>query len=109
MSTIDPATGLEVLIKQPFESREYDLDFSNLLEEDEHIKTIISVTSTNMGKVSGSGNVTIVGYTITSDRKRVRIRIEGGTDKEDYKITAQVDTYYNNRLEGEGLLRVKDY
>ena len=109
MSTVDPATGLEVLIKQPFESREYDLDFSNLLEEDEYLKTIISVTSTNLGKQSGSTNVTIVGYSITSDKKKVRMRIEGGTNGEDYKITAQVDTYYNNRLEGEGLLRVKDY
>jgi len=109
MSTVDPATGLEVLIKQPSESREYDLDFSNLLGEEELIKTVVSVTSQIMGKVSGSSNVNIVGYGVTSDRKKVRMRIEGGTDKEDYKITAQVDTYHNNRLEGEGILRVKDY
>lgn len=108
MSHVDAATGLPVLVKQPSESREYDLDFTALLVPGETIAGITSVGSTIMGKVVGSADVSIGSSSITSDSLKVRVRISGGTNGEDYKITAVVTTNQGNTVEGEGILRVID-
>lgn len=103
---IDPITGLEALEKQPSESRIYTFDFSSLLAQN-IVKTVLSVTQINQNLISGSSDLTLGSPTTNLD-KLVQIRILGGTDDEDYKITALIEDTGSNILEGEGLLRVRD-
>lgn len=103
----DPATGLVVLKKQPSESRLYDFDFSAKMREGDSVASIVSVSAANRGNVAGSGDVALVASAISG--QFVQLRIEGGDDKEDYKITAKITTTpAGDTLEGDGMLYVRN-
>lgn len=94
----DPTTGLDVLVKQPGETREFAMDFS--------AKTHGVALSSVIG-VTGSP----AGLTITNERidgAHVWFKIAGGADGTDYKITVQVQDADGNVLEGDGMLYVRD-
>lgn len=93
-------------IKQPSESRLYSFNFENLLETGETITSVASVTQTNLGKVSGSGNLTLGSETFSDSS--VQLRISGGTEWESYKVTVLVNTSLNNILELDGILRIRE-
>ena len=103
---IDPITGLEALVKQPSESRLYTFDFTALLSTNT-ISSVTSIVQINQNLVSGSSALTL-GSPTTDNTSLVQIRVEDGTDLEDYKLTAIIVDSGGNTLEGEGLLRVRD-
>lgn len=107
MSTesIDPDTGLVVLVKQPAESREFAMDFTNLLVGSA-LSSVNSVVQANQNKVGGSTALTL--GTPAVDGDSVTVQISDGTDDENYKITAEVVDTAGNTLEGEGMLYVRD-
>jgi len=92
------------VVKQPSESRLYEMDFSLLLGEAETIVTVDSVTvdpAPESGGLSLDGPATAVGAV-------VRQRISGGTAGVRYKVTIVVTTSAANVLEGEGIMHVRD-
>jgi hypothetical protein len=94
--------ALPSVVKQPSESRLYEMDFSLLLGEDETIATVDSVTvSPDDDTLTLSGAAAAVG-------KVARQRIEDGTAGARYKVTIVVTTSADNVLEGEGIMHVRD-
>lgn len=96
----------EELFKQPAESRLYQFIYSNLLDTGETLSSITSVEQENLGKVSGSGALTL--DTAILGTESVQVRISGGTVNESYEITTLVVTSASNILELEGLLHIRD-
>lgn len=110
MSTeYDPDTGLEVLTKQPAEKFLFDMDFSTAMLPDDTISSLVSSfpAQTKMGRVSGSADVTLSGAAHNS-ASLAQVWIEGGTDKENYKITFRVNTALGAIVEAEGMLYVRE-
>lgn len=105
MMYIDSATGLQVLEKQPVESRRFYFDLANLLEGT-RVDTVVSVVATNMGQVDGSSDVTI--SEIAASPEGASFRIAGGTDGEHYKITVNFTTARGDTLQTEGMLYCTD-
>lgn len=103
---IDPHTGLEYFIKQPGENRLYTMDFAPLLG-DKVISNIQNVVITNQGRIDGSSNL-LSGSASHDGVRYVQIRLDGGTDREDYKITITINDNGGNRLEGDGILKVRE-
>lgn len=92
--------------KQPAESRLYHWVFSRLLESSETIASVTSVEQVNLGRVSGSTDLTIGTDTFSTDT--VQARLSAGTEDESYKVTALVVTDNNNILELDGILHVRE-
>jgi hypothetical protein len=103
--THDPATGLRVLVKQPAESRAYRMNFSDLMHYDA-LTSVMSVVSERQGVLPGSNELAIGAPSIIGPR--VIFNLSGGTDGENYKVTAVVQDGGGNILEGEGMLYVRD-
>ena len=103
---LDTHTGLEYFVKQPVESRQYTFDFLQLLGSNT-VDTIVSVVSETQGIVTGSAALT-VGSPTDDNVSKVQVRLEDGTNKEDYKITATITDTGGNTLQGEGILKVRD-
>lgn len=89
----------EILIKQPSESLQYTMDFSNVLENGETISSCTSVTATPSGLTIGAA---AVGAT------SVAFRISGGEDGVNYRVEVIVATNQSNTRESDGLLKVRD-
>ena len=105
--TKDNETGLIVLRKQPSESRLYDMSFDGKMRDGDTISSVISSWFTNMGKVTGSTDITLGTASISGDL--VQIRVEAGQDLENYKITHKITTAPSGDiLEGDGLLLVRE-
>jgi hypothetical protein len=104
MSDLDPRTGLAVLRKQPDESRLYTFEFTGDLGSNT-ISTVVSVSQTNMARISGSTNLTL--GSPTNNTTQVQVRISAGQDLEDYKMTAKITDSGGNTLELDGLLQVR--
>ena len=101
-----PTTEPEFLVKQPWERRLYEMDFSNLLSPGDSIATVDSVLQAARGRVAGAAALTIGAASVSGTK--VQFTIEGGTANEDYKITVRVNTSAGDRLEGDGWLFVRD-
>lgn len=91
----------DTLVKQPTESRVYDMDFDKLLATAESIDTVDSTASVPSGLTFGTATVDGTG-------KLAQVRISSGVDGTTYKVTYQVTTDQANILEGEGFLHVQD-
>lgn len=91
----------DTLVKQPSESRVYDMDFSNLLATSESINSVDSTTGTPSGLTFGTATIDATG-------KIAQVRISSGADGTTYKVTYQITTDQSNVLEGEGYLHVED-
>lgn len=96
----------QVIEKQPAESKLYQWNYAEELESGETITSVNSITDENLGKVSGSSDITIGPETIITPS--VQIRISGGTDHENYKVTMLVTTSLSNILELDAVLHVRD-
>lgn len=102
---IDSDTGLEVLEKQPSESRVFFMDTSNLLDG-ARPTTITSVVATNLARVVGSTNVVV--SDVSAVPEGAMFRIAGGTTGEAYKITVTLVTSRGDTIQAEGVLYCKD-
>ena len=90
MSHLDRA-----LVKQPAESRVYEIDFTNLLAAGDTISGAPTVAAAPAG-------LTISGIAAASFRN------SGGADGTRYRVTAVVATANGDTIEGEGDLDVRD-
>lgn len=107
MRFTDPDTHLDTLIKNPSENRRYDIPFSQELRTGDAITSVSEVVFTNMGKVVGSSDISIAGV-VPFSTTAVQPKISGGTDQENYKITARVNTVGGDLLEVDVMLWVRD-
>lgn len=107
MRLTDPDTNLDTLVKNPAEDRRYDIPFSQELRTGDTIASVNSVASVKQDKVGGSSNVTIAGTVPFTDTV-VQPKISGGTDQENYKITAKATTAGGDLLEVDVMLWVRD-
>jgi len=93
----------QILTKQPWEKRYYSMDFENLMVSGETISTKV-VTS----EVLGGGTTDL---SITSDiisGQTVEMWIESGTHAKRYRVEVRVTTSLGQKLEGDGILKVRD-
>lgn len=91
---------MDTLIKQPSESRLYELDFAPLMVSGEIISSVGSFVATPTGLTLDTA--TNIGA------KKIQKRVSGGAVNVLYKLTAVVTTSAGNILEGDGYLQVKE-
>ena len=102
------------LVKQPSESRLYDMEFATLLLTGETLTGVTSVTEqTSTEDVDGNEVLTTTTDLTFSGAPAysgtlAQQRIEDGVDGTLYKITFLVTTSASNILEGEGYMLVSD-
>lgn len=90
---------MTTLVKQPAESLDYYIDFTNLLASGDSLSSINTVTGTPTG-------LTIASTAISGTK--VSMQISGGTDGTIYLVEANVDTTLGNTHEDGGYLFVTE-
>ena len=93
----------DTLTKQPYEYRQYSMDFSALMTTGETIDSY-SITSELIG--GGTSDLTI--DNAASSGQTVTFWIDGGTERGRYKIECRAVTSIGQKLEADGILRVVD-
>lgn len=88
------------LIKQPSESRLFEMSFVPRLLPDETLLAVNSITVDKDG-LTLSGSPTLGSTSVFQ-------RISGGDAGVRYKVTFRVTTSLSNDLEAEGILQVED-
>ena len=106
MPYADPDTNLFVLTKQPWEESPFDMDFSGRLRDGDSLSSIASVTVTNMGKVTASADAVAANEVVSGSIAQVTL--SAGDDGENYKITIRAITTSGAKVEGDGMLYVRD-
>lgn len=101
---LDTKTGLQSTVKQPSEDRLLNFDISGMLGLNTISST--SATFTNLGRVTGSTDVSLGAATFSG--AVVQVRVTGGQDFEDYKVTIAVTDSGSNDLEAEIVVNVRD-
>ena len=104
----DPTTGLNVLIKQPDEARQYDIPFVQELRSGDIIASVTSVTATKMDLVTEVSGLTVGTPTTNAADDTVQVTLSVGTDGEHYKIETIVVTVDGDVLEVDTMLYVAD-
>jgi hypothetical protein len=92
-------TAKQVVIKQPLEVLNLEMDFTNLLDTGETISSP-TVTTTPTG-------LTISSVAVDSTSKKVEMVASGGTDGVTYRVDVVVTTNASQTLEGDGILKVR--
>lgn len=103
---VDALTNLPMLIKQPAETRRYNMDFGEKLRG-RTIDTTVSIAVVPLERISGAAAVTPGAQTIVGDS--TSFTLTGGTTGEVYKITVIVTDSNGNTLEGDGALMVTNW
>lgn len=98
--------ALQTLTKQSYEERIFQFDFSGKMETTATVATVVSVTSENLGFVSGSSSISIAAASASG--QLVQAMFSGGTSGERYKVTAKAVDSTGQKLELDGFLRVQD-
>jgi len=93
-------TAKQVPVKQPGETLNLEMDFTELLNSGETI-SLPSVTTSPTG-------LTVTNVAIDSTAKRVGMTVSGGTDGTTYRFEVTVNTNLSQVLEGDGILKVRD-
>jgi len=106
MVEIDESTGLEVLEKQPWEERIFNLDFRGKLASGVSLSSVVSITFESLALVSGSVDPTVTGEAVSGTQAQATYI--GGTDGEEYKVTIRCTCSDGEKMEAEGILRVRD-
>lgn len=107
MGYADPTTGLDVLVKQPGESRLYDIPFEQELITADNIASVVSVNIEAQGDVVETSPLTKVDAAAYS-ADTVQQRFSGGTHGERYKIEATVITVAGDTIEVDVMMYVRD-
>lgn len=95
---IDPTTKLVTLKKKPGEGRLFDIDASKYMRDGDTIDIVSDITATAVGNVSGAAAVTVSLKTHDS-AQTLQAKFSGGTDLENYLITATFITTAGDTLE----------
>lgn len=89
---------LEKFTKQPAETQDYDIDYTDYLKS--MSDTPLSFT------VSADAGITVVASMLVG--KVVKVYLSGGVDGTSYKVTALLTTAGGRVKEGEILIKVKE-
>lgn len=96
-----------VVTKQPSETFAYTFDFTDRIGDSAvALSSIVALTATASGLVSGSAAVTKSGEII--DGQGVNVWLAGGTQDEDYVLLCKVTADNGETYELDGILRVLD-
>lgn len=101
---------MDLLEKQPTESRLYDMDFGPRLAAAEAVSSLTSVTQQEVDQDTGARSPT-TDLTISDQAisgQLAQARIAGGVNGKLYLVTFLVTTDLGNTVEAEGLLLVRD-
>lgn len=90
--------------KQPSEVSDYDIDFSSWLRSDE---TLSTTSATYACTTSEDASLTVVDVSLSS--AVVRVRLSGGADGEEYKVTVQTTSSSGRVDESEFKIKVREY
>lgn len=107
----DPDTGLFVLQIQPAENTLLDLPMTGVLRSGDTLISFVGnqVTQENMGKVSGSEDVTLGTPAVDATGLIAQFRFQpSGTDGENYKLTVRANTLGGDIRERDVMLYVRD-
>ena len=99
-------TAPQLLCKQPWEKRKFRMYFTDLMDTDETINTLVSINHAEVG--GGSSDLDITGSGVSGDGKYIDMWIEGGTHKHRYRVEGRVETTGGQKLEGDGLITITD-
>lgn len=91
---------LEKFTKQPGETLDFDIDFSEWLADRDPDDTVSSAT------VDAEDGITVDSYVLSSGV--VKVWLSGGTDGTSYKVTAAATTASGRTKEGEITIKVKE-
>ena len=94
----------EIICKQPSETVNLGIDFTNYVASSSITLSTPSVTSV---KYNGSSSDLTLGTPTVSGQK-VIFSVDGGTHGTKYKVTVTVNTSDGEVLEGDGILWVKN-
>lgn len=94
----------QIVKKQPSETINVSMDFSNQLASDETISSIVQVTSELRGE--GTSDLTITNEAVSG--QTVTMTIAGGTNRKVYRVEVQITTSASQTLEGDGQLKVEE-
>lgn len=92
------------LRKHPSESLLYDFKFSEKLGTNT-LQTGEAASSTKLGRIAGSANLTI--SNVNRSGTIVQVRFAGGTDDEDYRVAVTCPDSQGNTLVIEAILQVR--
>lgn len=106
MAQYDPETSLLVIVKQPWEDLLVDMDLSGRMRESDAIASVDSVAFVNQGKVISSTDITLGANAFSGGI--VQVRVTEGQDLENYKISFRCTTTLGDKVEGDGMLYVRD-
>lgn len=94
---------LQTLTKKPTETRTYAMNFAALLDAGDSLTTVVGSPTVT----PADGTLTISSVTVASPL--VSMRIAGGADNTDPKITIKVNTSLGSVLTGTGYLKLKEF
>lgn len=97
---------LQTLVKQSYEERIFQFDFSGKMADGATLSSVVSCVSANQGFVTGSGDITVAATSVSG--VYLQAIFSGGTSGELYKITAKAIDSNGQKLEADGFLRVQD-
>lgn len=98
-------TASTFLLKQPSETRNYIMDFTNLLGTD----VISSVTSVSHTLRGGDTSDLVLGTaSVIGSGMKVAFNISSGTHYNTYRVAVLVTTIAGQTLEGDGMLIVSN-
>lgn len=93
------------LIKQPADQRDYDIDFSRWIPDDDTITSATAVVT----EIDPLTDIQVESVQIVAADAIVKVWISGGLDGSTYKITVTASTTDGRIKETEFKLRVRDY
>lgn len=97
---------MQTLTKQSYEERVFQFDFSGKMAAGATLSSVVSVTVSNQGYVTGSSAVSASAQSVSGTY--LQAIYSGGTSGELYKITAKAIDSSGQKLELDGFLRVQD-
>jgi hypothetical protein len=97
---------LGIMMKEPADQRDYDIDFSRWLPDDDTVTTAVATVDPPYDAVANPSGVQVTSIGVTSPI--VKVWANGGLDGITYKISVKVSTNGGRIKEVDFKLRVKD-
>lgn len=105
-NVIDEETELKLLRKHTGTERLYDIQLdADQLQASDTISSVTSLTPVNLGKVSGSTNITVTGTTHDS-AQTIQATIGAGTSGEKYRLDYIVVMTSGDTISGSVIMEV---
>lgn len=100
-------TATNTLYKQPFDKRQYSMDFSNLMSTGETIEESSPAPVVSSEKMNGDATDLTID-TVAVSGQTVTFWVDAGTNHQRYRVEVQIETSGGQKLEGDGILVVTD-